>query len=442
MHDVQRDPIDVSGLAILRLAVPAALAAFLQHAFRPLDQLFVSSLGRDAQGAIGSTTFVVILVWALFVLISGGVGPLVARATGRKDNEARARVIATGLLLISMVYVAVGIAVVLGAGSISTMLGLEGDIATLTTTYLRVLYVTGFAMAIGPVIDAAMIGMGNTVLPLILQSIVLGINACLTSFFIFYMEWGVAGAALGTTIAQAFGVAVGLWFLIRMTGLRRAHLGFGPLVRKIMRIGAPLAMGTAMYALVYWALLATSVSKMGPEVNAALGIGFSGLEAMSWPLYMGVSVAVSSIIGRALGAGQPEQAWRTIRVVFWPQLLLGTIAGSIFYFFGPDIVGVFAADDEVLQHAALYATILAWSQPFIALEALFEGVMSGAGDTKRVFWGTVPFNIMRVPLAWVLAFPLGWHAAGIWWAINLTTYFKAGVKGWMVYRGEWSRIQL
>ena len=65
----------------------------------------------------------------------------------------------------------------------------KGDIAALTTTYLQVLYVTGFAMAIGPVIDAALIGMGNTVLPLILQTVVL-CNACLTYIFIFYLEWG------------------------------------------------------------------------------------------------------------------------------------------------------------------------------------------------------------------------------------------------------------
>ena len=113
-------------------------------------------------------------------------------------------------------------------------------------------------------------------------------------------------------------------------------------------------MGMAMYASVYWALLATSVSKMGPEVNAALGIGFSGLEAMSWPLYMGVSIAVSSLVGRTLGAGRPDQAWQTIRLVFWPQVVLGTTAGIIFIFLGPDITRVFAADDQVLHHAALY----------------------------------------------------------------------------------------
>src|SRR5690349_21934462 len=51
------------------------------------------------------------------------------------------------------------------------------------------------------------------------------------------------------------------------------------------------------------------------------------------------------------------------------------------------------------------------SQPFVALEAFGEGVLGGAGDTRRMFWATVPFNLMRVPLAWFLAIHLGWGAA-------------------------------
>ena len=157
---------------------------------------------------------------------------------------------------------------------------------------------------------------------------------------------------------------------------------------------------------------------------------------------MGVSVAVSSIVGRKLGEGRPDQAWRTLRLVFWPQIGMGVVAGCVFYFLGATIVGPFAADDRVFEEAVVYATILAWSQPFVSLEALFEGVLAGAGDTKKLFWGTVPFNLLRVPLAWIFAFSLMMGAAGIWWAINLTTIAKAMMKGWMVWRGDWSRLEI
>ncbi|HEX2200693.1 MAG TPA: hypothetical protein VHH93_01540, partial [Gammaproteobacteria bacterium] len=57
-------------------------------------------------------------------------------------------------------------------------------------------------------------------------------------------------------------------------------------------------------------------------------------------------------------------------------------------------------------------------------------------------WYSAPFNLFRIPLAWALAFPLGFGAAGIWWAINLTTYAKAILKGWAAWRGRWAELVL
>ncbi len=57
-------------------------------------------------------------------------------------------------------------------------------------------------------------------------------------------------------------------------------------------------------------------------------------------------------------------------------------------------------------------------------------------------WLSVPANLLRVPLAWWLAFPLGLGAAGVWWAINITTYAKALSKAWAVRRGGWATITI
>jgi MATE family multidrug resistance protein len=33
-------------------------------------------------------------------------------------------------------------------------------------------------------------------------------------------------------------------------------------------------------------------------------------------------------------------------------------------------------------------------------------------------------------------------AAGIWWVVNITTYFKALGKGYAVWRGKWADLDL
>ena len=89
-----------------------------------------------------------------------------------------------------------------------------------------------------------------------------------------------------------------------------------------------------------------------------------------------------------------------------------------------------------------YAFVLGFSQLFVSFESLFSAVLEGAGDTRAAFVHTVPYNLLRIPLAWFLAFPLGMEAAGVWWAINITTYMKAALMGWSVWRGGWSRLEI
>jgi MATE family multidrug resistance protein len=201
-------------------------------------------------------------------------------------------------------------------------------------------------------------------------------------------------------------------------------------------------MNTALYAGVYWALLALAISPLGPEVNAALGIGFSALEGFTWPLFHGISLAVASEVGRRLGAGQPEQAVRAARLGLPLSTTAGVLAAMVFFWGAEPLCGLFTEDPVVLEQAVLYAQILAFSQLFVAWEAWSEGVLAGAGDTATVLVWSAPLNLLRVPLGWGLAMGLGWGAAGVWWAINLTTVAKALGKSWAVWRGRWKHVEL
>jgi MATE family multidrug resistance protein len=427
--------------ALFVLAFPAALTAMLHHAYRPLDQWFVSFLGREAQGALGAGVFVMILVYGAFALIAAGVGPLVARATGEGDWEGRRRILAVGLVGCALVALGLAVFGLTGVGWAVDLLGLKGLAAEHARNYLGTLFVTGAALAVGPTIDASFAASGDTRTPLWLMTAVIAGNAILTPIFAFGLDGGVIGAALGSTVAQTIGTSVGLALLARRFGLWNGR--FWPphatrIFLRIVTIGSPVCLGTAAYALVYWAMLATSITPLGDAVVAGLGIGFSGLEGFAWPLFLGCSTAAASVVGRCLGAGRVDLAREVVRRLFWPQVGLGVFVGLLFLTAGPGVARGFAADEAAWQEAVVYALVLAWSQPAVALEALYEGVLNGSGATRASFLATVPFNLLRIPLAWVLAFPLEMGPAGVWWAINITSYLKAGTKGGIVAWGAWA----
>ena len=166
----------------------------------------------------------------------------------------------------------------------------------------------------------------------------------------------------------------------------------------MVRVGYPIAMGIFSYAAVYWVLLKTSISPLGEPVNAALGIGFSALEGVSWPVFAGIMVAASSLISRQIGAGDTNSLQRTLKLSFPSSTVVGLIISAFFYWGGETYCGWFTDDPIVLEQAVLYAQILAFSQVFLSWETLSEGILEGAGDTKSVLWYGLPFNILRIPM--------------------------------------------
>lgn len=436
----------VTWRGVLALALPSMASAVLTNAYRSVDQFWIQDVSVEAQAAIGSSFFILIAVYAVFQLTGMGAAPLIARATGAGDDALRRRILSTAILGTTGLYVLVAVLLAPISLQIAESMGLSGQTAEECSTYLSVLFITGLPFALTPLVDQCFVATGDTRTPMWLQGLSLAVNFVLTPLFIFTFDLGIAGAALASNGSRLLTTGLGLWLLMRATGLSREDLGPSGLdavqLRRMVAIGAPASAGILLYAGVYWGVLKTSVSPLGPEVNAALGIGFSALEGFTWPAFHGVSLAVSSIVGRALGAGQVDQAWRAIKLGVPMSGVLGLLATAAFIGLGGPLTGIFTDDPLVQQEATTYAFVLGFSQIFVAYEALTEGVLNGAGDTKGVFWWSVPLNLLRIPGAWFLAIHLGWGAAGIWWAINATTWVKTVGKGFWVWRGGWARLDV
>ncbi len=427
-------------MALLYLAVPSAAFTVLTNGYRVVDQYFVQGVSVVAQAAISASVFVLVLFYAAFEVVASGAGPLIARATGAGDLEGRRRLLGQALVAVVVQGVLMMALGPLAAGAIAAALGLSGPAAAECSRYLTMLFATILPLALTPLIDQTFLAMGNARVPLLLHALSLALNVALTPLLIYAAGLGVAGAALASNLARGIASGLGIWQLRRELGLRAAHLGARGDLTRILRIGAPMAVGTALFAGVYWGLLKTTVSPLGAHVNAALGIGFSALEGCTWPLFHGIALACASQVGRALGARRPDLAERALRTALPVSTLLGALATAAFYFGAEPLTGLFTSDAAVHRAATEYAVILAASQIFLAWEALGEGVLAGAGATRIVLWCSAPLNLLRIPLAWVLAFPLGFGAAGVWWAINVTTFGKAALKGWMAWRGRWLQI--
>jgi putative MATE family efflux protein len=423
--------------SLIYLTFPAALSAMLNNAYRVIDQYAVQWLGVDAQAAIASCTFVLIAFFAGYTIFASGAISLVARAIGSGNVDEQKRLIGSALTASALAGV-----IILGASGLLAPwtvqgLGLQDAVASQAETYLRWHALYCLPQAIMPTLDAIFIAYGRTKTVLLLQVIASLLNFLLNPVCIYTLDFGIGGSAMATGISEGVAVIMGLILLSRTKGFDNKSFRLNNHALRIIKVGLPMCWGTLVFAGVYWALLRWVISPLGSAVNAALGIGFSVLEGFTWPVFWGFSMGIASIVGRCLGAGELGKAKQAIQLAFRLVTLFGLLASAVFWWGGEVLSGLFTNDAKVLQQAVLYAQILAFSQLFVAYEALAEGILSGAGKTKAIFYWSAPLNILRIPCCWLFAIHYGYGAAAVWWVINVSTLLKTLGKWSTVISGRW-----
>lgn len=431
----QEEGISTKGL--IYLTFPAALSAMLNNAYRVIDQYAVQWLGVDAQAAIASCTFVLIAFFAGYTIFASGAISLVARAVGSGNVDEQKRLIGSALTAALIA----GILILTASGALAPWtvksLGLQGNPAQQAETYLRWHALYCLPQAIMPTLDAIFIAYGRTKTVLLLQVTASLLNFLLNPVCIYTLNFGIGGAAMATGLSEGVAVIMGLILLSRMKGFDGKAFRLNNHALRIIKVGLPMCWGTLVFAGVYWALLRWVISPLGPAVNAALGIGFSVLEGFTWPVFWGFSMGIASIVGRCLGAGEIGKAKHAIQLAFRLVTFFGLLASAVFWWGGEVLSGLFTNDAKVLQQAVLYAQVLAFSQLFVAYEALAEGILSGAGKTKSIFYWSAPLNILRIPCCWLFAIHYGYGAVAVWWVINVSTILKTLGKWSTVISGRW-----
>ncbi|MFT5081593.1 MAG: putative MATE family efflux protein [Planctomycetota bacterium] len=452
---------------VLRLAWPATLSFLLNNSYRINDQFWIKGLGADAQSAIGAMMYVAIMTFALYYFSAGGTLALVSRAEGAKDRGLRNSISRHAILLAITIGILVSIFGPMLVPTITAAMQLDGGIGVHAAAYLDAFFMMAPAMVIIIATDHIFIARGYTIVPMLLQLVAVSCNYFLNPILIYgvgspevmanypnvpgleaamavaaYFDIqgsGLHGAAMATGLSRlvASSLALILLHFVFDTPLNRWGKPVFSLLKKMAVIAAPVSWSIAVYAGVYWLLYAFVLSELDDAVKAALGIGFQVFDGVSFPVFLGIGLAGSSLVGRSLGANDPDQCLIWVRTVRRTGYAAGAIFTLVFIFAAPSVISIFTSDPAVADAARTYAFVIGLSQIFVAVECVNEKVLSGSGHTMPIAPITLIGNLIRLPIAYTMALTFGMGAAGVWWAINLSTAFKALAYRRVVQKREW-----
>lgn len=430
--------------SLVTLALPIMLNNLLQMLYNLVDAFF---LGRVSAAALSAPTISFTMIFFLVVFgmsFSMAGTTLIAQSKGRGDMERANFYAGQTTVLVMSLSVVIGVVGLLATPTLLRVMQVPQESLEYTRVYMTIIFAGMPFMFIGFVHRAVLQGVGDSVTPLIVQVITIGLNVILDPILIFglgpFPRMEVAGAAVATVFSRFVGAVVAVIMLSRgVRGIRVRAADLRPdraAFKRLASIGLPASIGQAVPAFGFTVLQAI-VNTLGTAVVAAFGVGNRIVSLFNMPA-IGFSQATTSIVGQRLGAKRKDQAVTAVKQSVLTVGVFITTGMALAFFFGASFVRFFVDDPEVIAYGAELFRILSPSVVIFALFTVTVGAFQGGGDTKPVMvlnvtrlWG------IRVPLAYLLVLAFSWGPSGVWWAMFASNLITATAGFYWLSRGRW-----
>jgi len=436
--------------SLLKLSLPIIAANVLQAAYQLVDAFWVGRLGGDAVAAVSVSTPVTFLMISLGTgfAIAGSI--LIAQYFGAGNQQMVNHVAAQTLLMIAMVSILLsGIGYLLSPYFLH-LLKVSPQVYAGALGFMRVSFIGLVFNFVFFVFQSIMRGVGKVTLPvyIVLGTVIL--NFALDPIFIFGWKtvpaFGVEGAAVATVFTQSIAAVIG--FVILFRGRHGIHLhlpDFKPsaqLIKRAFVIGFPASIEQSMRALGL-TVMTFLIASFGTVTVASYGAGSNLLQVVMIPA-MGLSMAVSTLAGQNIGAGNVERASRIGRLGASLGFVILTVVGGIAFLFAPHLIAFFIPGDQaVITGGTTFLQIMCLSWGFLGLQLSLTGVLRASGNMVVAMVLTLISQwVLQFPLAYVLSRHADLGARGIWWAFPISYVIIALITMGVYANGDWKKKRL
>ena len=427
---------------IVSLSVPSILAQISATVMFFIDAAMVGHLGEHATAAIGLVETTTWLMGGLGSAANIGFSVQVAHFIGANDFEAARRVLRQALVCCTLWGLTLTTAAIAVHARLPYWLGGSPDIAGDASTYFLLIGICGLFFQMSGLAGSMLKSSGNMKVPSMLNIGMCVMDVVFNYLFIYIMELGVTGAALGTGLAELITAILMFWFLLVKSPL---HISLSSLlsplssiqpdvVKTAFKIGAPMGL---QHLLMGGAQIVSTiiVAPLGTVAIAANSLAIT-VESLCFMPGYGIAEAATTLVGQSVGAGQRllTRSFANLSVALGIGVM--TAMGVLMWIFAPELMAVMSPVDDIITQGADALRIEAWAEPMFAASIVCNGVFIGAADTLRPaimsltsMWG------VRLTLAALLA-PL-YGLRGVWTAMAIELSFRGAIFLARLLRGRW-----
>ena len=432
---------------ILVLSLPIVGGMVSQNILNLVDTAMVGRVSTTALAAVGLASFTNFMAIAIILGLGTGVQAIASRRKGEGKENETAIPLNGGLFLALIIGIPLTLVLYYAAPLGFPLLDNDPDVVKNGVPYLQARILGTVAIAMNYSFRGFWNGINMSMIYMRTLIVMHAINIFLNWVLIFgnlgAPTLGAEGAGLATTISIFVGTglyAFQAWHLARDRGFldrlprRETLLG-------ILRISIPASIQQFFFAAGFTALFLI-IGQIGTSELAAASVLMNVSQTAFLP-GLGLGIACASMVGQALGRGDPDDAkawgWDVVKVGI---AVMGAIGVPMIFFPAP-ILAIFLTDPSVIEMARPPLILVGMTIWFEAVSMILLSGLQGAGAAQMVAKISVGLQwLLFLPLAYVVGPYLGYGLLGVWaWFIIyrlITTIIYAGV--WQF--GKWQHIKV
>ena len=427
---------------IVSLSIPSILAQISATVMFFIDASMVGHLGAKASAAIGIVETTGWLMGGLASAANMGFSVQVAHAIGANDLEKARRVLRQSLVCCLLWALGISLIAIAISGPLPYWMGGSAEIAHDASLYFAIIGFCGIFFQMEGLAGSMLKCSGNMKIPSILNIGMCVMDVCFNYLFIYLLDLGVMGAAVGTGVAELITALLMLYFLLVRSDMLhlKGRLGsFRPkndIVGNAFKIGAPMGL---QHMLMGGAQIVSTliVAPLGTVAIAAHSLAIT-VESLCYMPGYGIAEAATTLVGQSFGAGQRMLTQSFARMSAGLGMAVMTLMGVLMWIFAPELMSLMTPVDDIIQVGADCLRIEAFAEPMFAAAIVCNGIFIGAGDTLRPaimslasMWG------VRLTLAALLATVYG--LPGVWMAMAIELSFRGCMFLIRLFHGGWLR---
>jgi MATE family, multidrug efflux pump len=351
---------------ILRLGMPAVAGLSINAVHHTINMVFVGMIGDHEIAAITIVLPILMMIGAIGEGLGVGVATAIGRALGAADPQ-RANVTASTLVMLAIpLGFALTVAILLFKRELLILFGASQATLPLAEHYLSIVAFSVTLTMLQILSDFIAISEGNTRFSMWTLIGCFALNIVLDPIMIFWVGFGLAGAAVATILSQIAALGAYLIYFRKQVGILHLAARFAAfraeILKPVLVIGLPTTLTSMLSSISFAALFTFAGFYRGDSGIAGVGIAMRVLTLGMLPI-IGLSLGGQAVLSFAWGAKNPA------RLLAASGTLLKLTSGfAVLYGLGAvllrsPIAAIFTDDAQMARIAAL--TIVVTHVPFI-----------------------------------------------------------------------------